>query len=86
MTLYYKEDIKDSNGLPGYRYWGTNETLPGDGCYCIKNVCAPSGKGLCLLLLHAYTQAHIGLTCIYTYEKIHIHTLHTQYTYTLKNI
>lgn len=43
MTLYYKEDIKDSNGLPGYRYWGTNETLPGDGCYCIKNVCAPSG-------------------------------------------
>ncbi|MPC53983.1 Scavenger receptor class B member 1 [Portunus trituberculatus] len=42
MTLYYKEEVKN-NGLPGYRYWGTNETFPGDGCYCIDKVCAPLG-------------------------------------------
>lgn len=46
MTLYYKEETKDVNGLPGYRYWGTNETLPGDGCYCVGDVCAPSGETL----------------------------------------
>lgn len=49
MTLYYKEETKDVNGLPGYRYWGTNETLPGngtDGCYCVKGTCAPSGETL----------------------------------------
>lgn len=43
MTLYYKEETRDVNGLPGYRYWGTNQTLPGDGCYCVEGVCAPSG-------------------------------------------
>lgn len=43
MTLYYKEEVTEDNGLPGYRYWGTNETLPGDGCYCIDEVCAPTG-------------------------------------------
>lgn len=46
MTLYYKEETKDVNGLPGYRYWGTNDTLPGDGCYCVGGVCAPSGETL----------------------------------------
>lgn len=46
MTLYFKEETEDVNGLPGYRYWGTNQTLPGDGCYCVEGVCAPSGEAL----------------------------------------
>ncbi|XP_037795050.1 scavenger receptor class B member 1-like [Penaeus monodon] len=49
MKLFYKEESRDSNGLPGYRFWGTNNTfandstVPGNQCYCVKGTCAPMG-------------------------------------------
>nr|XP_027215929.1 protein croquemort-like [Penaeus vannamei] len=49
MKLFYKEDARDPNGLPGYRFWGTNltfandSTVPGNQCYCVKGTCAPMG-------------------------------------------
>ncbi|ROT74120.1 scavenger receptor class B, croquemort type [Penaeus vannamei] len=49
MKLHYKEEIEDSHGISGYRYWGSNLTfangsvVAGNECYCVKGTCAPTG-------------------------------------------
>ncbi|XP_042220970.1 protein peste-like [Homarus americanus] len=49
VKLFYKGEVTDVNGLPGYRYWGTNYTfangsvVEGNECYCVKGTCAPTG-------------------------------------------
>ncbi|XP_071547402.1 protein croquemort-like isoform X2 [Panulirus ornatus] len=49
IKLFYKEETRGIDDLPGYRYWGTNHTftngsvIPGNECYCVKGTCAPTG-------------------------------------------
>lgn len=51
VKLHYKENVTN-DGIKGYRFWGSNTTfangsvVPGNECYCVKDTCAPTGKGL----------------------------------------
>lgn len=50
MKLYYKEDMIDSFGIEGYRYWGSNETFTNGtynaahNCYLIGENDSPTGN------------------------------------------
>lgn len=57
MTLFYKEETEDENGIPGYRFWGSNETFNStvvaddDTCYCVDGTCAPMGEKHTLVVI-----------------------------------